>query len=270
MVLVAVTQMTSGGVIRDNLAVAAALVCRAADAGAKAVFLPEATDFIAAAPSVRELVRSPEADAFVQGMCEAARMKRVWISVGVHERPPVAMDERAPENRPPHERAYADTERGRCFNTQLLIDDEGTVRERYRKLHLYDVDIRNGPSILESRTTIAGDCLVPPVDSPVGRIGVRAQRCLSSLQMLTCYDMRFPEPSLALRARGAHILTYPSAFAVRTGAAHWQTLLQARAIDTQCWVFAAAQVVTDGQDMDALTRVRAEMPLWEQRRSDVY
>lgn len=54
--------------------------------------------------------------------------------------------------------------------------------------------------------------------------------------------MRFPEVSLALRHQGADILTFPSAFAVRTGAAHWSTLLRARAIDTQCWVLAAAQV----------------------------
>jgi len=62
------------------------------------------------------------------------------------------------------------------------------------------------------------------------------------IQLLTCYDMRFPEVSLTLRHQGADILTFPSAFAVRTGAAHWSTLLQARAIDTQCWVLAAAQV----------------------------
>ena len=54
--------------------------------------------------------------------------------------------------------------------------------------------------------------------------------------------MRFPEVALSLRRSGAQILTFPSAFAVRTGAAHWSTLLQARAIDTQCWVVAAAQV----------------------------
>ena len=56
--------------------------------------------------------------------------------------------------------------------------------------------------------------------------------------------MRFPEAALALRRQGAQVLTYPSAFAVRTGAAHWQTLLQARAIDTQCWVLAAAQILS--------------------------
>lgn len=76
----------------------------------------------------------------------------------------------------------------------------------------------------------------------------RRRRSLASLgtvavaaQLLTCYDVRFPEPSLILRRRGAQILTYPSAFTVRTGLAHWTPLLQARAIETQSYVVAAAQ-----------------------------
>lgn len=119
--------------------------------------------------------------------------------------------------------------------------------------------------------------------------------------------MRFPEVALSLRRSGAQILTFPSAFAVRTGAAHWSTLLQARAIDTQCWVVAAAQVgthpgttrtswghamivdpwgsiVAQCSDMppfeaafgladitlDSVDKVRQDMPLWEQRRNDIY
>lgn len=54
--------------------------------------------------------------------------------------------------------------------------------------------------------------------------------------LLTCYDLRFPECSLALRKAGAQILTYPSAFTLRTGAAHWEVLLRARAIETQCYI----------------------------------
>lgn len=87
----------------------------------------------------------------------------MWVSVGVHE--PPAQDEPT-----------------RCFNTHLLINAEGHICERYRKvresvlipkqLHLYDVNIQNGPSILESRTTIPGTRLVPPVQTPMGRIGV--------------------------------------------------------------------------------------------------
>ncbi|KAI3628374.1 NIT2 [Malassezia furfur] len=264
---VAVTQMTSGGAIRENLATAVQLVKRAALAGVQAVFLPEATDFIATPDRAAELTRSDDNRAFVQGMRDAAREHAVWISVGVHE--------------------SSETDTKRCYNTQLLIDQHGTICAQYRKLHLYDVDILNGPSILESNTTIPGDKLVPPVDTPLGRIG-----------LLTCYDMRFPEVSLALRRQGAQLITYPSAFALRTGAAHWSLLLQTRAIETQCYVLAAAQVgmfrapidsglhlgTTRSSDMppfaptfcvadidlEGLERVRTDMPLWNQRRTEIY
>ncbi|WFD47512.1 beta-ureidopropionase [Malassezia furfur] len=273
---VAVTQMTSGGAIRENLATAVQLVKRAALAGVQAVFLPEATDFIATPDRAAELTRSDDNRAFVQGMRDAAREHAVWISVGVHE--------------------SSETDTKRCYNTQLLIDQHGTICAQYRKLHLYDVDILNGPSILESNTTIPGDKLVPPVDTPLGRIG-----------LLTCYDMRFPEVSLALRRQGAQLITYPSAFALRTGAAHWSLLLQTRAIETQCYVLAAAQVglhlgttrsswghamIVDPWgtvvaqcsdmppfaptfcvadiDLEGLERVRTDMPLWNQRRTEIY
>lgn len=91
--LVAVAQMTSGGVIRENLAIAQQLVRRAAMAGAKAVFLPEAADFIAPPASVPTLTRSRDNGAFVSGLCASARDLGVWISVGVHEPPSSTLQE---------------------------------------------------------------------------------------------------------------------------------------------------------------------------------
>ncbi|KHJ84537.1 histidine triad domain protein [Oesophagostomum dentatum] len=72
--------------------------------------------------------------------------------------------------------------------------------------------------------------MVKPVDTPVGRLGLSI-----------CYDLRFPELSLWNRQKGAEILSFPSAFTVNTGYAHWEALLRARAIETQCYVVAAAQ-----------------------------
>lgn len=100
-----------------------------------------------------------------------------------------------------------------------------------------------------------GEALKPPVASPIGQIGVSPlllscncahSALLARTQLQTCYDVRFPEAALALRRRGAECLTYPSAFTQRTGAAHWELLLRARAVDTQCWVLAAAQVGKSG------------------------
>jgi predicted amidohydrolase len=75
-----------------------------------------------------------------------------------------------------------------------------------------------------------GNSILPPFDSPIGKVG-----------LMICFDLRFPEMALSLRRQGARILTYPSAFTVPTGRAHWETLLRARAIETQSYVVAAAQ-----------------------------
>lgn len=102
----------------------------------------------------------------------------------------------------------------------------------YRKSHLFDVELpEKGVSLKESAFTIPGPSLIAPVQTPIGKVGLGI-----------CYDLRFPELSLALQRHGAEILTYPSAFTVATGAAHWEVLLRARAIETQCFVLAAAQV----------------------------
>ncbi|EPQ31645.1 uncharacterized protein PFL1_00978 [Pseudozyma flocculosa PF-1] len=287
MVVAAVAQLNSTGIIADNLAAAVGIIRRAAAAGAKAVFLPEATDFIAPTTAVAQLTRSPENASFVQGIRDAAKEASVYVSVGIHE-PPSKEQDQADER--------DNNGRLRCFNTQLLIDQKGDILDKYRKLHLFDVDIKGGLKILESDSTIKGSELLSPRPSPIGKIG-----------LLTCYDLRFPEPSLSLRRQGAQVLTYPSAFTVRTGAAHWDVLLRSRAIETQSYVLAAAQVgAHDGTkrvswghamvvdpwgsvvaqcpdiqpyqptfcladiDLDALENTRREMPLWSQRRLDVF
>ncbi|PWN93246.1 putative NIT2-nitrilase [Acaromyces ingoldii] len=290
MTLAAVAQLTSSGLIAENLSTCISLIRRASSAGAKAIFLPEATDFIAPAASVAALTRSAEARDFVQGIRDAAKSAGIWVSVGIHEDPSGGSSSSSPSS----------TANGkgqeRCYNTQLLVDERGEVRARYRKTHLFDVDIKGGLTILESNTTVPGEELLDPINTPLGNVG-----------LLTCYDLRFAEPALALRARGAHVITYPSAFTVRTGAAHWEVLLRARAIETQSWVLAAAQVgahagtarvswghamivdpygsvvaqTSDMQpykptfcladiDLDSLENVRREMPLWDQRRTDLY
>lgn len=132
MVLFAVTQMTSSSLISSNASIACSLISRAAAAGAKAVFLPEATDFIAPSNRVAELSRSRENADFVHRVRDAAKRDKVWVSVGIHE--PVAGN---------------NTDASRCYNTQLLVDDLGEVRTRYRKTHLFDVDIEGGMRIKE-------------------------------------------------------------------------------------------------------------------------
>lgn len=80
----------------------------------------------------------------------------------------------------------------------------------YKKIHLFDVDIKGGARLMESEGTIPGDDIGQPIKTPIGNIGLQ-----------TCYDLRFAELSIIQRARGAEVLTFPSAFTVKTGEAHW-------------------------------------------------
>lgn len=126
----------------------------------------------------------------------------------------------------------ADDPPTKLLNRTIWILPTGEIdpRARYDKLHLFDYG-----ALRESAHTLAGSTLTPPFGSPAGRIG-----------SLICFDMRFPEAALALAhpegGAPAQVLTYPSAFTVATGEAHWEVLLRARAVESQCWVVAAAQV----------------------------
>ncbi|KAL2354129.1 hydrolase, carbon-nitrogen family protein [Cryomyces antarcticus] len=193
-----------------NLAQCRILVQKAAAAKAKALFLPEASDYIASSPiETISLAKSVTDSPFVLGLQAEAKKHNLAINVGVHE--PAQGGKKVK-------------------NTLLWIDAEGKIAQRYQKLHLFDVDIEGGPMLKESDSVERGNEIVPPFETAVGRVG-----------MLICYDLRFPEPSLRLHRQHAQLLTYPSAFTVPTGRAHWSTLLRARAIETQCYVLAAAQ-----------------------------
>ncbi|MCG7535775.1 carbon-nitrogen hydrolase family protein [Pseudoalteromonas sp. OOF1S-7] len=119
----------------------------------------------------------------------------------------------------------------RYYAASLLFNNEGVEVARYNKIHLFDADVAdNAGQYRESTLTCAGEDVVT-VASPFGRLG-----------MSVCYDIRFPGLYQAMREQGAEVLLVPSAFTTVTGEAHWQPLLQARAIETQCYVVAAAQV----------------------------
>ncbi len=114
------------------------------------------------------------------------------------------------------------------FNTTVVFGPDGTELGRYRKIHLFDITTPDGQGYRESASYGAGDTVVT-VDVGGERLG-----------LAICYDLRFAELFLALRRAGAEVLMLPSAFTVPTGRDHWEPLLRARAIETQCWVVAAA------------------------------
>ncbi|EOA81792.1 uncharacterized protein SETTUDRAFT_34569 [Exserohilum turcica Et28A] len=206
----AVGQMRSTASMARNLTQAQSLCRKAHEAGAKALFLPEAADYITTSGGL-QLCKPVTTSEFVLGLQHSAKQYNLAISVGIHE---------------------PTSDGQKVKNTLIWITPEGQIAHRYQKLHLFDMDVEDGPQMKESDGVERGLHLGDPFDSPVGRIG-----------MQICFDLRFPEPGLALRRRGAQVLLYPAAFTVPTGkAGHWEILIRARAIETQSYVIAAAQV----------------------------
>jgi predicted amidohydrolase len=144
---------------------------------------------------------------FVQTLQEAARNHSVNIVLG-------SFLERSGES---------------LFNTSLLLSRSGDIVARYRKMHRFDVTIPSGAAYLESALLEAGTEIV------TGQIdGV-------TLGFSICYDLRFPALFSKLAQKGAEVIINPAAFTFQTGADHWEVLLRARAIETQCYVVAACQ-----------------------------
>ncbi len=116
----------------------------------------------------------------------------------------------------------------RLFNTTVVFSPEGVEIARYRKIHLFDIVTPDGTGYRESATFGAGEQVVTCEANGV-KVG-----------LAICYDLRFPELFLALRRAGAELIFLPAAFTRETGKDHWEVLLRARAIETQCWIAAPA------------------------------
>lgn len=226
MLKIAAGQMCSSADLAQNARVVAKLVAAAAAQNAKVLFLPEAADYISRdAAHSRRLASRSHTD-FISHVQQLVKRlfdessgpeedRGIFVALGVHE--------------PGHDKE------AKVQNNQLWIDNRGRILHRYLKLHLFDVNITNGPVLQESRSVEAGMELLQPF--PVNN----ASWSNFHVGLAICYDIRFPELALRLRRLGANILTYPSAFTTRTGEAHWLALGRARAIDSQCYVVMAAQ-----------------------------
>ncbi len=117
----------------------------------------------------------------------------------------------------------------KIFNRSFLVDGDGEIRARYDKLHLFDIELKNGEAYRESDVIAAGD-KAAVVATPFGKLGLSI-----------CYDLRFGALYRALAQAGAEFITVPAAFTATTGKAHWHTLLRARAIETGAYIIAPNQ-----------------------------
>lgn len=211
MIRAALLQITSSDDPADNLAMVAPMVRAAAAGGAQLVCTPEMTNCVTSDRARQAAVlRSEDADPVLAGLREAAAATGVWLSIGS-----LAL-------------RTGDSD-GRFANRSFLIGPDGGIVARYDKIHMFDVQLDESEVYRESAAFRPGDRAVV-ADTPFGRIG-----------LAICYDLRFPHLHRALAKAGASIILQPAAFTRPTGAAHWEPLLRARAIETGCFVLAAAQ-----------------------------
>jgi predicted amidohydrolase len=206
---VALVQLDAGGDAETNVAIAASLADEAAADGARLVALPEYLQYRGPDEGYRASAR-PIPGPWTAPFAAVASRHDAWILVG--------------------SLAETSDDPARPFNTSVLISPAGSIAAIYRKIHLFDVTVEDGPVDRESDRVSPGDrAVVADVD------GIR-------VGLSICYDLRFPELYRALALAGAEVLTVPANFTERTGRDHWEVLLRARAIENGAYVLAPSQV----------------------------
>eukprot|EP00871_Galdieria_phlegrea_P001649 jgi/Galph1/2485/GphlegSOOS_G1149.1 len=270
----AVVQLRSTKDTKANFENCQKLIHEAVLQGASFVSLPECFEFIGGSTKDALQIAQPLDGPLFSRYRQLAVKENIWLSLaGFHEKGP---------------------DDAHIYNTQAIINPKGSMVAVYRKLHLFDVDIRDG-RISESSSTAYGKEMILVTNTPIGNVG-----------LTTCYDIRFPELYSCLAGYGAHIILVPSAFFPSTGEAHWEVLLRSRAIEneaTKVYIAAAAQVGKHNEkrssyghsmivdpwgnvvsqlieeenevilgtiDRKYMEEVRRRVPKWNHRRSDVY
>ena len=266
----AVIQLNSRDNPTENLATVERFLDRAADMGAQFVGLPEYWTYLgpyAGFDTAAQTIPGPA----IECLQEKARKHKMIVHGG-------SIVERHPQLA------------GKFYNTSVLIDRNGEIVARYRKLHLFDVQLANGDKHYESERIVPGnDIVTTEVD------GI-------TFGLTVCYDVRFPELYRSLALRGTQVLMVPAAFTLHTGRDHWEVLLRARAIENLCYVVAPAHtgmhppnrqcfgrsmivdpwglVLAQAQDMPTvimadidlaqIEQARAQIPCLEHRRPEAY
>jgi len=205
MLHVAAVQMHSGADKQENIEQALELIARAASLGARFVALPEVWTYLGLMDGAWE-VAEPIPGPTISRLAEAARAHDIYLHCGsVYERV---------EGEP------------RLYNTTVVLDPQGEIIAKYRKIHLFDVDIDGHVSFQESAVMAAG-CELAVVEIEGVQVGLGI-----------CYDLRFPELFRLLALRGAELIVLPAAFTQFTGKDHWELLIRARAVENQLFMLA--------------------------------
>lgn len=208
---IALAQCGSTAHIQDNLALAERMIQKAQKGKASLVVFPEYFMISYQAPNHAYVTEAqPLCGAFAQEMARLAAAYSVWCLFGMSEQIPSIND--------------------KCYNTLVLLDGTGQLVTCYRKQHLFDAF-----SFRESADTMAGDSVFEPIDTPFGKLGLGI-----------CFDLRFPEVARVQAKKGAELMIYPAGwFKGPMKDVHWQTLLQARAIENGMYVLGCSQYTED-------------------------
>ncbi len=204
-------QMASGPSVSSNLLEAGKLIALAAKAGAKLVALPE--NFALMGESEFDKIEQKEIDGtgpIQDFLADTAKKYGIWLVGGTIP--------------------LADEDETKIIAACLVFNDLGERVARYDKIHLFDVSVPGTDEQYRESDTIAKGSHELVLDSPFGKLGIAI-----------CYDLRFPELFRKMAAQGMDVLIIPSAFTAETGAAHWEILLRARAVENLCYVVAPNQ-----------------------------
>lgn len=202
--------MASGPNVQGNLNEVERLIQRAVAAGAELVVLPENFAQMADDAERLQIAENEGIGPIQEFLSETADRFNIWLAGGSV---PIKSGNK-----------------NRVRSSLFLFDNSGQTVARYDKIHLYDVKLPQGGEEYQESSVIEPGDQVVTADTPFGKVG-----------LAICYDIRFPELFRQLLDQGMEILLAPSAFTAVTGKAHWQSLVQARAIENQCYVAAAAQ-----------------------------
>jgi deaminated glutathione amidase len=265
---IGMAQLSSGDSPPDNLQAALEAITELADRGAELIVLPEHADFIGPDSSKGEQARAIDNSPYLDTLRTRAADLGCHIHIG----------------------SYLERAGKSIYNCAVVFGPDGELVARYRKLHLFDVEIPGGKKYLESAVISPG---LETVQFSIGEF---------NFGLATCYDLRFPELFRRLVQKGANVILLPAAFTMQTGRDHWEVLVRARAIENLCWVvgvgqwgeappdhlcFGRSMVVNpwglvvaqapDGAvnvtaeiDLHSVQRVRARFPALDHVREDIF
>lgn len=266
--IAAAIQIDSKDNKNENLKTAVELIEEAVGRNAKLIAMPEQMNYIGN-DNLSNAEKIPDGMTF-RLMSEQAKKHNVWLHCGsIYE-----LNES--DERP--------------YNTTMIIDPKGKLIAKYRKLHMFDVDINDGPAVKESDRVCPGNEIVTVETSQVGNLGLSI-----------CYDIRFGELYRIMALQGAQIFLTPADFVLNTGKDHWESILRTRSIENGCYTISPAQcgikpkfqaygkslivdpwgnviakasdkscVITAEIDLDYLSSVRKQVLTLENRREDIY